>query len=169
VAPRLRSRPGDDPLVGPARRLEALEQGTTAIVDHHESPQAIEGSLDVIAAAGAEVGIRVVCAYGVTDRHGREGARRGLEENRRFLQAGAGAWSGCTRPSPATTRPWRRRPAGCRPGSGVHIHVAEGPGDIAAADRLAGLSRDDWLMAHCVHLPDDHRLRGTIAHNPAPT
>ena len=31
--------------------LEALESGTTAIVDHHETPKAIEGSLDVNAAA----------------------------------------------------------------------------------------------------------------------
>ena len=29
--------------------LEALLCGTTGIVDHHESPSAIEGSLDVIA------------------------------------------------------------------------------------------------------------------------
>ena len=48
--------------------LEALQSGTTAIVDHHEGPHAIEGSLDVIATACAEVGVRVVCAYGVTDR-----------------------------------------------------------------------------------------------------
>src|ERR1700722_5472856 len=34
--------------------LEALECGTTAIVDHHESPHAIEGSLSVIADACAE-------------------------------------------------------------------------------------------------------------------
>ena len=40
--------------------LEALESGTTAIVDHHESPNAIEGSLSVIADACAEVGVRVV-------------------------------------------------------------------------------------------------------------
>ena len=33
--------------------LEALEAGTTAIVDHHSSPNAIEGSLDVIANACA--------------------------------------------------------------------------------------------------------------------
>ena len=31
--------------------LEALECGTTALIDHHESPNAIEGSLDVIAEA----------------------------------------------------------------------------------------------------------------------
>ncbi|MBT8194703.1 MAG: amidohydrolase family protein, partial [Acidimicrobiia bacterium] len=40
--------------------VEALESGTTAIVDHHESPNAIEGSLDVIAEACAEVGVRVL-------------------------------------------------------------------------------------------------------------
>ncbi len=57
--------------------VEALLAGTTAIVDHHESPNAIEGSLDVIAEACAEVGVRVLCAYGVTDRHGADGARRG--------------------------------------------------------------------------------------------
>ena len=54
--------------------LEALESGCTALIDHHESPRAIEGSLDVIADACAEVGVRVCCAYGVTDRHGADGA-----------------------------------------------------------------------------------------------
>ena len=49
--------------------LEAIESGTTAIVDHHESPRAIDGSLSVIADACAEVGVRVSTAYGVTDRH----------------------------------------------------------------------------------------------------
>ena len=68
--------------------LEALERGCTAIIDHHESPEAIEGSLDVIAEACATVGIRVSCAYGITDRHGPDGARRGLAENERFLRAG---------------------------------------------------------------------------------
>ena len=35
--------------------LEALERGTTAIVDHHASPNAIEGSLAVITEACREV------------------------------------------------------------------------------------------------------------------
>ena len=68
--------------------LEALECGTTAIVDHHESPNAIEGSLTVIADACAEVGVRVVAAYGVTDRHGPAGAVAGLAENERFFRGG---------------------------------------------------------------------------------
>ena len=68
--------------------LEALESGTTAIIDHHSSPNAIEGSLDVIAEACAEVGVRVVCCYEVTDRNGADGAKAGLAENERFCGAG---------------------------------------------------------------------------------
>src|SRR5690606_9604510 len=26
-----------------------------------------------------------------------------------------------------------------------------------------------WLLAHCVHLPTDHGLQGTVLHNPAST
>ena len=69
--------------------LEALERGCTAIIDHHESPNAIEGSLSLIEQACREVGVRVSCAYGVTDRHGSDGAARGLAENERFLREGA--------------------------------------------------------------------------------
>ncbi|MBM16620.1 MAG: hypothetical protein CL516_03025 [Actinobacteria bacterium] len=88
--------------------LEALERGCTAIIDHHESPEAIDGSLSLIAEACAEVGVRVDCAYGVTDRHGSEGARRGLAENERFIRSGVGAGWACMPPSRAPTR--RSRP-----------------------------------------------------------
>jgi cytosine/adenosine deaminase-related metal-dependent hydrolase len=147
--------------------LEALESGTTAIVDHHESPNAIEGSLDVIAEACAEVGVRAVLAYGITDRHGPDGARRGLAENERFLRAGGRGLVGIHAAFTCTDASLEAA-AGLATdlGVGVHVHVAEGPGDVAAPGRLGGLSRDDWLLAHCVHLPTDHALRGTILHNP---
>ena len=48
----------------------------------------------------------------------------------------------------------------------MHIHVAEGPDDAGAVDRLGGLATDEWLLIHGVHLPDDHGLAGTIVHNP---
>ena len=35
--------------------VEALEAGTTALLDHHSSPCAIEGSLDAVATAAATV------------------------------------------------------------------------------------------------------------------
>ncbi len=147
--------------------LEALENGTTAIIDHHESPNAIEGSLDVIAAACAEVGVRSVLAYGITDRHGPDGARRGLAENERFIRAGGRGLVGIHAAftcSDASLRAAADLAADL--GVGVHVHVCEGVGDIDAPARLAGLTRDDWLLAHCVHLPTDHALRGTILHNP---
>ena len=147
--------------------LEALECGTTALIDHHESPNAIEGSLDVIAEACAEVGVRCDLAYGITDRHGADGAARGLAENERYLRAGGRGRVGvhaaftCTDDTIAAA-------AGLAEdlGVGLHIHVAEGPDDVDAAARLAELSRDDWLIIHGVHLPDDHGVRGTLVHNP---
>ena len=147
--------------------LEALEQGTTTIVDHHESPNAIEGSLSVIADACAEVGVRVVCAYGVTDRHGPDGARRGLEENRRFLSEGGRGLVGIHAAFTCENETLEAA-AGLAAdlGTGVHIHVAEGEVDSGAPERIAGLARDDWLIAHGVFLDDDHGLPGTIAHNP---
>ena len=145
--------------------LEALESGTTAIVDHHESPNAIDGSLDAIAEACAAVGVRVVCAYGVTDRHGPDGARRGLAENERFLRDGGRGMVGVH--AAFTCRDATLEAAtdlAARYGVGVHIHVAEGPVDRDAGARLAPLAVDDWLLVHCVHL--DRELPGTIAHNP---
>ncbi len=147
--------------------LEALEAGCTAIIDHHESPNAIEGSLSVIADACAEVGVRVVTCYGVTDRHGADGARRGLDENDRFLRSGGRGMVGVHAAFTSTddTLAAAAELASTH-GVGVHIHVAEGPDDAGAVDRLAGLTSDDWLLIHGVHLPDEHGLLGTIVHNP---
>jgi cytosine/adenosine deaminase-related metal-dependent hydrolase len=145
--------------------MEALMCGTTAIIDHHESPNAIEGSLDVIAEACAEIGVRVVCAYGVTDRHGPDGARRGLQENERFLRAGGRGYVGLHAAFTCTDESLEAA-AGLAAdlGVGVHVHVAEGTPDVGAGERLARLAADDWLIVHCVHL--DRDLPGTIAHNP---
>jgi cytosine/adenosine deaminase-related metal-dependent hydrolase len=145
--------------------LEALERGTTAIVDHHASPNAIEGSLSVIADACAEVGVRVSCCYEVTDRNGPDGMRAGLAENERYLRAGGRGLVGahaCFTLSQASLEAVAGLAADL--GRGVHIHVAEDRVDSPAGGRLEGVAADDWLLAHCVHL--DRPLRGTVAHNP---
>ena len=144
---------------------EALMCGTTAIVDHHESPTCIEGSLSIIADACAQVGVRTNLAYGVTDRHGPEGARRGLEENERFLRAGGRGMVGVHAAFTCGDDTLHAAAGLARDlGVGVHIHVAEGPDDAAAGERLQALARDDWWLVHCVYL--DRELPGTIAHNP---
>ncbi len=168
--------------------LEALMCGTTAIIDHHESPNAIEGSLSVIAEACAEVGVRVICAYGATDRWTADGtpssqmassrwdappprmtdaARRGLAECERFIQSGGRGMVGlhagftCSDETLAAAADMA-----ARLGVGVHVHVAEGALEPGVEARLAPFSSDDWLLVHGVHLPSDHGLRGTLAHNP---
>jgi cytosine/adenosine deaminase-related metal-dependent hydrolase len=144
---------------------EALMCGTTGIIDHHESPNAIEGSLSIIAEACAEVGVRVNCAYGITDRHGSDGARRGLAENERFIRAGGRGMVGVH--AAFTCKDETLEAAAglaAELGVGVHIHVAEGVADRDAGFRLEHLSAGDWLLVHCVHL--DRPLPGTIAHNP---
>jgi hypothetical protein len=108
-----------------------------------------------------------VLAYGITDRHGPDGARRGLAENERFLRAGGRGLVGIHAAFTCSDASLRAA-AGLAAdvGVGVHVHVCEGVGDVDAPARLAGLTRDDWLLAHGVHLPTDHALRGTILHNP---
>lgn len=145
--------------------LEALERGTTAIIDHHSAPNAIEGSLSVIADACAEVGVRVACAYEVTDRNGADGAKRGLEENRRFLSEGGKGWVGahaCFTLSDETLDSVTGLASDLN--AGVHIHVHEGPEDVGAGDRLVDRTDESWLIAHGVYL--ERELSGTILHNP---
>jgi cytosine/adenosine deaminase-related metal-dependent hydrolase len=50
--------------------IDAIKHGTTTLIDHHASPNFIEGSLDVIADAVVESGVRAVLCYEVTDRDG---------------------------------------------------------------------------------------------------
>ncbi len=147
--------------------LEALARGCTTIIDHHESPNAIEGSLDAIAAGCAEVGVRVICSYGVTDRHGAEGAERGLDENRRFLASGGRGMVGVHAAFTCSDDTLQAAAdLATEFDVGVHIHVAEGTVDASAADRVRDLATDKWLLVHGVHLQDDHGLAGTIVHNP---
>lgn len=52
--------------------VDAVKHGTTTLIDHHASPNFIEGSLDVIADVVDWAGLRAVLCYEVTDRDGEE-------------------------------------------------------------------------------------------------
>jgi putative selenium metabolism protein SsnA len=165
----------------------ALLCGTTTIIDHHASPNAIEGSLDTIRSALDLLGARSVLCYEVTDRDGHGLAEAGLEENRRFLKGewplakgmvGAHASFTLSDESLAACVDLARSEA-----TGVHVHVAEDPADQRdsmtrfgkrVVDRLAeaGALDDRALLAHCIHLEEGElktvRASGaTAVHNPS--
>lgn len=148
---------------------EALTLGTVALVDHHESPNCIEGSLDVLADVCQELGMPALLCYGATERNGgREEARRGLAECRRFIETN-------TRPmirgvvglhASFTVSDETVREAGalCRDlGTVLHVHLAEDRADVANAGRRGwvgplerlirlGALTPRSILAHGVHL-----------------
>ncbi|KXB02022.1 hypothetical protein AKJ44_01605 [candidate division MSBL1 archaeon SCGC-AAA261F17] len=63
--------------------IECIKSGATTIIDHHESQSYQKGSLNEIAKAIEEAGIRASLCLGTSDRYGR--GEEGLEENKRFL------------------------------------------------------------------------------------
>lgn len=150
---------------------EARLAGTDTIVDHHESPSLIEGSLDVLADAAARIGVRLAVCYGATERNGgRDEARRGLAECRRFALANA-------RPlvrglvglhASFTVSDDTIREAGelaRELGAVVHVHVAEDRADVEDARRRGyagplerllelGALPPGSILAHGVHLDE---------------
>ncbi len=51
-----------------ASLLDSVRHGVTTVFAFHESPGYVEGSLDALARAFAEVGLRGSLAYAVSDR-----------------------------------------------------------------------------------------------------
>jgi len=120
---------------------EALLAGTTTLVDHHESPHFIDGSLDVLAEEADRLGARLLVTYGATERNdGRNEARRGLAECARFVRAGrfARVRGLIGLHASFTVSDDTVRDAGelaRELGVGLHVHVAEDRADIDDAKR----------------------------------
>jgi putative selenium metabolism protein SsnA len=148
--------------------VDAIKHGTTTLIDHHASPNCIDGSLDVIADAVERAGLRAVLCYEVTDRDGPEKARAGIRENVRFLQAAqARALVSATFGLHASLTLTEKTLADCVDAAreldaGFHIHVAEHEADEydslrksgkRVVGRLygAGILGPKTIVAHVVH------------------
>ncbi len=167
---------------------EALRAGATCVIDHHESPHCIDGSLDVLADVATELGVRAILCYGATERNfGEEEAWAGLQECERFIlqnqrprvRGMVGLHAGFTVSDETLSR---ASDTARRLGVPLHLHVAEDQCDVDAArdrgfagaldrvNQLAPLPRHS-LLAHGVHLSDEElRLvpgaEAWVVHNP---
>jgi len=167
--------------------LDAIKHGTTSLIDHHASPNFIEGSLDVIAAAVERAGLRAVLCYEVTDRDGMDKMQAGIAENLRFMTAAgerrrlAGTFG--LHASLTLNDESLRACADAIPADAAcHIHVAEHEADEIDSLRRSGkriverldaygIWRDKTIAAHCVHIDEAEReilqARGVwITHQP---
>ena len=66
--------------------IDAIRHGTTTLIDHHASQHSIAGSLDLIADAVTQSGLRACLCYEVSDRDGPRAAQAGIDENVRWLR-----------------------------------------------------------------------------------
>ena len=147
--------------------VDAIKHGTTTLIDHHASPNAIDGSLSVIAEAIESAGLRAVLCYEVTDRDGEAKAKAGIAENMRFMDAAAhhdlvkasfGLHASLTLSEETLKACVKANPSG-----GFHIHVAEHEADeedsvqrygLRVVDRLhnAGILGERTIVAHAIHI-----------------
>lgn len=166
--------------------VDAVKHGTTTLIDHHASPNFIDGSLDVIADAVEQAGLRSVLCYEVTDRDGDENMHAGIAENVRFMRSSRASCIGATFGMHASLTLNDTALRACVDAvsidDGFHIHVAEHEADEEDSIRRGGkrvvqrldefgIWRDKTIAAHCVHIDEVERQtlqeRGVwITHQP---
>lgn len=170
--------------------LNAIRHGTTTLIDHHASPHAVRGSLQEIARAVTETGIRASLCYELSDRDGDKISQEGLEENVSFIRACEAkkdqylkALFGLHASFTLTDETLKKAAKlGQELKTGFHVHVAEADSDeqynvehfnLRVVERLHkfGILGPQTIAAHCVHI-NEHEMdllasTGTmVVHNP---
>ncbi len=170
--------------------LNAVRHGTTTLIDHHASPFAVKGSLNTIAKAVKETGLRASLCYELSDRDGKKISDEGIEENAEFIKqclktddeqikALFGLHAAFTLGDRTLEK---ASEIGNDLNAGFHVHVAEAESDeehsvknygMRVVERLDkfGILGNKSIAAHCVHV-DEKEMdilaeNGTIVvHNP---
>jgi len=113
--------------------VDAIKHGTTTLFDHHASPNVIDGSLDIIAEAIEQAGVRANLCYEVTDRDGPQKMKAGIAENVRFIKKDKSPLLSAIFGLHASLTLSDSTLAKCRDaapeGVGFHIHTAESAED----------------------------------------
>lgn len=167
--------------------ITAIKSGVTSIIDHHASPNTIDGSLDRIQEALELIGLSGILCYEISDRDGPEKAQAGLAENERYIEKvkkSVSSYQGMIGLHAAFTLSDDTLTAaadlGRRLDKGFHIHLAEGKEDdarpqygISTTQRLHnfGILGRQTIAAHAIHISDADKelLKSTetmVVHNP---
>lgn len=169
--------------------ISAVKTGTTTIIDHHSSPNCIDGSLEIIKDAYDLCGLRGAVCYEVSDRDGKERRNKGIDENLRFIKKyntdkksavkgmfGLHAAFTLEDDTMEIIKDHTGRDFG------FHIHVSEAKDDneinkskygMSATKRLHhyGITGEKSIFAHCNHVSENDisilkESKTNIVHNP---
>ena len=170
--------------------LNAIRHGTTTLIDHHASPFAVRGSLQEIAKAVQQAGVRGCLCYELSDRDGSEIAEQGLAENAEFikycqtnldeqLKALFGLHASFTIEE-ATLE--KAAQLGKELNTGFHVHTAEAEADqigtkalcgdrVVARFKRHGILGPQTIAAHCVYVNESEidllaESNTMVVHNP---
>lgn len=132
--------------------MESARAGVTTVIDHHASQGFVRGSLETLARAARDLGLRLSTCFEVTDRDGPAVASAGLEENAAFatslrdgprlggvpqLAASLGLHASFTLEDETLRRAAALLDSSGLPGA--HVHVAEDRADCYDSLRRSGL------------------------------
>lgn len=152
--------------------VDAIKHGTTTLFDHHASPAAIDGSLDVIADTVKRSGLRAALCYEVTDRGGMAERDNGIKENLRFINKvnkdklnDLVGFFGLHAAITLSEETLEICAAEKNDNFGFHTHLSESRDDQAHTQKMFnmdpvplmdkyGILGPRSIIAHCVHISD---------------
>ncbi len=149
--------------------IACAKAGSSFVIDHHASPNFIDGSLDIIAKAFDKVGVSHLLCYEITDRDGQEKAKQGLAETENYLKNKQGLVGLHASFTVGDETMKKASDLMQKYNSGVHIHVAEDKFDqkhsienygkrvVERLNDFGVLDSPKTILGHCLHINDNER------------
>jgi len=149
--------------------MACVKNGVTFVIDHHASPNAIKGSLEIIANAFEKVGASHLLCYEITDRDGLDRTNEGLAETEEYLKNHQGLVGLHASFTVSDDTLKKAVELAKQSDSGIHIHVAEAESDqdhcastygmrvIERLQEFGALESGRTILGHCLHLSDKEK------------
>ncbi|HEY5533397.1 MAG TPA: amidohydrolase family protein [Ignavibacteria bacterium] len=145
--------------------MYCAKNGVTFVIDHHSSPFAVEGSLEIIAGALDEIGLSHLLCIELSDRDGEVPKEKGLSETENYIKSGRQGLVGLHASFTVGDDLLKKSVAlSEKYDSGIHIHTAEDSIDQEFTIRDYGkriinrfnnagvMNFQKTILAHCVNI-----------------
>jgi len=149
--------------------MASIKNGVTFVIDHHASPNAIKGSLEIIAKAFEKVGASHLLCYEISDRDGLDKAEEGLNETAEYLKTHQGLVGLHASFTVSDDTLKMAVELAKQSDGGIHIHVAEAESDqdhcvstygvrvIERLQKFGALETGKTILGHCLHLSENEK------------